>query len=92
MTNPNQTLLQEASNIVDNRNEEKERQYGPATDGLRSAAIMASEMCGIELSASDVAKVLIALKFSRQAYNHKYDNLLDACAYISILNDLENGK
>ena len=33
---------------------------------------------------------MIALKLSRQAYNHKEDNLLDCVAYMASLNDYQN--
>jgi len=35
---------------------------------------------------------MIALKFSRESYNHKQDNLLDAVAYIQGLENYENSK
>ena len=35
---------------------------------------------------------MIALKLSRESYNHKEDNLLDAVAYIGALNNYENGE
>ena len=85
-------ILEEANDIVYKRSEEKQRQYGDFADGMRSTAIMASEMCGIELSASDVCKVLIALKLSRQAFSHKKDNILDSLAYMAMLYELEEGK
>jgi hypothetical protein len=38
-------------------------------------------------------KALVALKFSRESYNHKRDNLLDAVAYIQGLdNYIEENK
>jgi hypothetical protein len=37
-------------------------------------------------------KALVALKFSRESYNHKRDNLLDAVAYIQGLDNYINEK
>jgi hypothetical protein len=41
-------------------------------------------------------KALVALKFSRESYNHKKDNLLDAVAYIqgleNYLNEIEESR
>lgn len=37
-------------------------------------------------------KALVALKFSRESYNHKKDNLLDTVAYIQGLNNYINEK
>ena len=49
---------------------------------MERAASICSGMTGKNLTAHDMFAALIALKFSRQSYNHKEDNLLDAAAYI----------
>ena len=75
-------ILEQANNIINNRSEEKERQYGPMGEGFERAALIASGMSGKEWSAHDMFIAMVALKFSRQSYNYKEDNLLDAVAYI----------
>jgi|TARA_R110001592_G_scaffold361584_2_gene672601 hypothetical protein len=75
-------ILNEANQIINNRSEEKERQYGPMGEGFERAAKIASGMSGKDWSAHDMFIAMIALKFSRQSYNFKEDNLLDAAAYI----------
>ena len=75
-------ILEQANNIINNRTEEKERQYGPMGEGFERAALIASGMSGKEWSAHDMFIAMVALKFSRQSYNFKEDNLLDAVAYI----------
>jgi len=75
-------ILKQANKIINERSEEKERQYGPMGEGFERAAMIASGMSGREWSAHDIFISMIALKFSRQSYNFKEDNLLDACAYI----------
>jgi len=75
-------ILNEANQIINNRSEEKERQYGPLGEGFERAAMIASGMSGRTWSADDMFIAMIALKFSRQSYNFKEDNLLDAAAYI----------
>jgi hypothetical protein len=75
-------ILEQANEIINNRSEEKERQYGPMGAGFERAAMIASGMSGKEWSANDMFIAMIALKFSRQSYNFKEDNLLDAVAYI----------
>ena len=75
-------ILEQANNIINNRSEEKERQYGPMGEGFERAAMIASGMSGKEWSAHDMFIAMIALKFSRQSYNFKEDNLLDAVAYL----------
>ena len=75
-------ILKQADEIINNRSEEKERQYGPLGEGFERAAMIASGMSGRSWSADDMFIAMIALKFSRQSYNFKEDNLLDAVAYI----------
>jgi hypothetical protein len=82
-------ILENANEIVYKRSEEKERQYGPFTEGMERAAMILSGMTGLSIDASVMYKALIALKLSRQSYNHKYDNLLDSIAYLASLNDYE---
>lgn len=80
--NKNNNILEMANQIINNRSEEKERQYGPFSEGMERAAMIASGMSGREWTANDMFIAMIALKFSRQSYNFKEDNLLDAAAYI----------
>jgi hypothetical protein len=56
----------------------------------KEAAKIASLLSRKELTAVDMYNCMIALKLSRQAYNHKEDNLLDCVAYIASLNDYQN--
>ena len=43
-----------------------------------------------EFTTQDMYNCMIALKLSRQAYNHKEDNLLDAIAYMASLNTINS--
>ena len=78
----NSNILKLANEIVNERSEEKSRLYGPFGEGMERAAQIASGMTGKDFTAHDMFSALIALKFSRQSYHHKKDNLLDAVAYI----------
>jgi len=50
-------------------------------------------MTGLNITAVEMFKALVALKLSRESYNHKEDNLLDAIAYLGALNNyFENKK
>jgi len=80
-------ILDEANKIINERSEEKERQYGPFEEGMERAAMIASGATGKTLTGSDMYLCLVALKLSRQSYNHKEDNLLDAVAYLGGLNN-----
>jgi DNA-binding protein H-NS len=83
-------ILEEANNIVFLRSEEKERQYGSFIEGMHKASQIASGMTGKEITTEDMFKCMVALKLSRESYNHKYDNLLDAIAYLAALNEYHN--
>ena len=86
------TILQKAQEIIYERSEEKERMYGPMQEGMIEAAQIASLLSRKEITATDMYNCMIALKLSRQSYNHKEDNLLDCVAYMAGLNDYENSK
>jgi DNA-binding protein H-NS len=74
-------ILDTANKIVNERNEEKERQYGPFEEGMEKAAKIASLISGKDITADDVYIIMMSLKLSRQSYNKKEDNLLDLVAY-----------
>jgi hypothetical protein len=75
-------ILKEADRIVNDRSEEKHRQYGDFSQSMERAARIASDMRGKEIDPHDLFCCMIALKFSRQAVAFKEDNLLDAASYI----------
>jgi hypothetical protein len=83
-------ILKKANEIVNLSSEEKERQYGPFEEGMGKAARLASIMSNKEITTIDMYNCMIALKLSRQSYNHKEDNLLDAVAYIGSMNNFLN--
>lgn len=85
-------ILKQANKIVNERSEEKERMYGNFNDSMDKAAELFNSMTGLKLTAIEMFKALIALKLSRESFNHKEDNLLDAVAYIGALNNYINNK
>ena len=85
-------ILEEANKIVNQRSEEKERQYGPFSEGMERAAMIFNGMTGMNITAVEMFKALVALKMSRESYNHKEDNLLDATAYLGALNNYFEDK
>lgn len=85
-------ILDQANKIVNNRSEEKERMYGNFDNGMERAAEILTAMTGRPVDAVFMYKALIALKLSRESFNHKEDNLLDAAAYIGALNNYINNK
>ena len=87
-------ILEQANEIINCRSEEKERMYGPMAEGMEIAAQIFNLITpkGQCITPEGMYWALIALKLSRQHYNHKEDNLLDAVAYIGALNDYLNDK
>ncbi|MAF25247.1 hypothetical protein CL634_06695 [bacterium] len=85
-------ILKKANEIINERSEEKERQYGPISEGFERAAMIMSGMTGKNITAEDMFAAMLALKFSRHSYNYKEDNFLDAAAYLGAWNNYVQGK
>lgn len=88
-------ILKRANKIVNERSEEKERQYGPFQASMERAAALYNLMSPPDehMTTPGMYRAMIALKLSREAYAHKEDNLLDAVAYMGSMNDyLEEHK
>lgn len=84
-------ILKKADDIVNNRREEKERQYGPMSWTNEQAAKIASVLSGKEITCKDLYYMQISLKLARESYAHKEDNLLDLVAYVAGLNNYLEG-
>lgn len=80
-------ILEEANEIVNKRSQEKERTYGPFSEGMQRAAQIMSGMTGKQITATDMYAALVALKLSRHSYSYKRDNLLDSVAYLGALDN-----
>ena len=82
-------ILKKANEIVNERSEEKERQYGPFHESMERAAALYNLMSSKDqqITTAGMYRAMIALKLSREAYAHKEDNLLDAAAYMGSMND-----
>lgn len=84
-------ILEEANRIVNERSEEKDRMYGPFGEGMAKATqIFNNASKTAKLQPEDMYLALVALKLSRESYNHKEDNLLDAVAYLGGMNNYIN--
>lgn len=80
-------ILKHADQIINERSEEKERQYGPFMECNQKAAQIASVITGKPLTALDVSWVQVAVKMARESNAHKEDNLLDMVATIGAINN-----
>jgi hypothetical protein len=85
-------ILEKANEIVNLRSEEKERSYGPFSEGMERAAMIMKGMTGKDMTANDMYAALVSLKLSRHSFNYKEDNLLDAVSYLGALNNYINEK
>lgn len=75
-------VLERVMDIMIHRSEEKDREYGPFDESLERAAIIATQLTGIEITTEVFMKCMIALKLSRMRYNMKEDTIMDGIAYI----------
>lgn len=87
---PIKSILQEADDIINNRSEEKAREYGDFSESMASAARIASELTGKDITTEDFFKCLVALKMGRMRYNYKRDTFVDAVAYVQGLSNFLN--
>jgi hypothetical protein len=87
-------ILYQANQIINCRSEEKDRMYGPMAEGMEIAAQIFNLITpeGQSITPEGMYWALVALKLSRQHYNHKTDNLLDTVAYIGALNNYIDSK
>jgi hypothetical protein len=86
------TIFEHANEIIFERNEEKQRQYGPMQESMASAALIASALCNKEITTEDFYKCMMALKLSRLGYSTKRDTILDLIAYAGSLDNFKNGS
>lgn len=83
----NKNIFLHANNIINKRSEEKHRQYGDIYEGMEKAAKILSLLTNQEVNVEFMYLAMVALKLSRESYNHKYDNILDCIAYLGALNN-----
>jgi hypothetical protein len=78
-------ILLEAHALI---NAARQEEYGPPAESFRRVAAMWSAYLGRPVTGRDVAVCLALLKFSREAHQHKRDNLLDAAGYVGLAADM----
>ena len=84
LSEQSQSILTEAESIV---NGSRNSDYG-GTEGLERIAQVASILTNKDLTAMDLALIMVSLKLVRESFQHKRDNLVDACGYMELLNKL----
>lgn len=80
-------ILETANDIINNRSQEKERQYGDIGEEMEKVVDIYNLLTKKTLSAKDIYLILAILKLCRESVHHKEDNLLDCVAYLGAMND-----
>lgn len=66
----------------------KRAAYGPVDQSFNRIATIASIGCNKVITAEDIAMIMIALKYCREAHKHSRDNLVDICGYADLKQQL----
>lgn len=66
--------------------------YGPVEQSFKEIAAMWGVILRREVTCSEVALCMIALKLQREAHSHHRDNLVDICGYTNLLNELSDQR
>ena len=85
----NGKILLDAHDLI---NAERENDYGSPAESFARIAALWSSYLKHPITGKDVAICMALLKFSRESYCHKLDNLLDAAGYIGLAADMEAGQ
>lgn len=81
------SILEEARKTI---NGERQDSYGNPEDSFADIALLWGWYLGRTLRPSDVAMLMALLKFSRERHQHKRDNVVDACGYLSLYSYLQS--
>ena len=83
-------VLRKAQEVI---NGERQDMYGNAEDSFRDIGALWSWYLGMEVKARDVAMMMVLFKLAREKHQWKRDNVVDACGYLGLYEDImESGK
>ena len=74
-------VLEEAGRLI---SEDRQQQYGKATDNFGRIAEMWSAYAGINFTKADVAAMMALMKLARLANQHKDDSWIDLAGYAAL--------
>lgn len=81
--------LRECADVFEQRGKE----YGPIEPSFTRAAIFASLLTGLDITAAHVARVLLAVKLSRLSHQPSHDDsMVDASVYLQIIRSLNKSE
>ncbi len=82
-------ILDQAKEII---NKDRQDAYGKPEDCFTGIATLWNWYIGLdirdELTPYDIAIMMTLLKLVREKHKHKQDNLIDACGYLALAEDL----
>ena len=67
---------------------DRAQQYGDVKVNFGRWARLCNEV-GIEVTAQELAMIMVMGKLARQVNKHKKDNITDACGYLGLYDELE---
>jgi hypothetical protein len=70
---------------------DRQEAYGDAKENNSRIAALWSAYLGLNVTAVDVAKMMVLLKLSRSRQRYHKDNYVDAVAYLLLAEDFEHG-
>jgi hypothetical protein len=79
-------LLDEAKAIVCG---DRDQQYGKPENNFKTIAALWESYLGVDITAKDVAMMMILLKIAREGKKHKRDNLIDIAGYAACATECE---
>lgn len=84
------SLIQKAYEIAEVQSEEKISDYGDFIDVAFHASDFASKLSNKRITPLDFVACMIGMKFGREFFKHKDDNILDAMVYMNFYEKLKN--
>ena len=78
-------ILEEANRII---NGERRQAYGPVKESFERVAKLWSVIADKEITAQQVALMMILFKVAREMHSHKSDNQTDIAGYAQLLEKL----
>ena len=88
MTNVRTQVLEEASSLI---NGQRASDYGEPSESFGAIAEMWSAYTGHSIAASDVCHMMALLKIARLRNGAHRDSSNDACGYLALAAECENG-
>lgn len=81
-------VLRKAQEVI---NGERQDVYGNPEDSFEDIGKVWGWYLGRNVSAKDVAMMMVLFKLAREKHQGKRDNIVDACGYLGLYGDLQEG-